>query len=555
MLATTPYAAEVLSPFAQTILLNKEYSHKTHGGGRESWDDICERVTSTVMGAYLPELAPKVKQLMLERKFIPGGRYLYASGRRYPQVNSCFLFRAQDSREGWADILSKSANALMTGGGIGVVYSDVRGKDTPILGMGGTSTGPCALMAMVNESARYIIQGGSRRSAVWAGLQWDHPDIFLFIGQKKWSDLIRHCKKQDFLFPAPMDGTNISVILNSDFFDAYPHSQHPKHALAQSVYQAVIRGMLQDGEPGFSVDIGDNEGDNCRNACTEVTSSDDSDMCNLGALSMGRFKGPTALEDFREAISLGIAFLLCGTLYSKLPLEQMYRVREKNRRLGLGLMGAHEWMLQRGIPYGPDSTLAQWMQAYALSGNYANLYADKLGISRPIATRSIAPTGTISIIGETTSGAEPIFAAAYKRRYLEGSDLMAQYVADPVAQRLVSSSTIDPNQIEDAMTLAEDVERRIKFQSWMQGYVDHGISSTINLPEWGSSINNESTISNFGKTLFKYLPTLRGITAYPNGSRDGQPLTRVPYTEAIQHLGVEFRDGMEHNCKSGVCSG
>src|SRR5207253_3944823 len=97
-----------------TILHNKEYAHRTGGPGtsnREDWPTICERVVTSVMGAYLPELIPQVKQLMLNRQFIPGGRYLYASGRRFPQIANCFTFRAVDSREGWGNLLDKTANA------------------------------------------------------------------------------------------------------------------------------------------------------------------------------------------------------------------------------------------------------------------------------------------------------------------------------------------------------------------------------------------------------------------------------------------------------------
>jgi ribonucleoside-diphosphate reductase alpha chain len=235
----------------------------------------------------------------------------------------------------------------------------------------------------------------------------------------------------------------------------------------------------------------------------------------------------------------------------------MYKVREKNRRLGLGLMGVHEWLLKRGKKYRPDDELGKWMQVYANSGAFANRYADKLSISRPVATRSIAPTGTISIVAETTSGIEPIMAVAYKRRYLKNKDWLAQYVVDPTAKRLIEREGIDPKEIEDAVTLSEDVERRVAFQTWMQGFVDHGISSTINLPPWGSASNNESKVDAFGKSLMGHLPKLRGITTYPDGARTGQPFVRVPYEEAVKYGGVEFQDGSEYanltGCKNGVC--
>lgn len=781
-------------------------------------------------------------------------------------TSNCFLYRAEDSREGWAELLNKCAHSLMTGGGVGVVYSEVRPADSDIHGMGGKSTGPIALMNMINECGRHIVQGGSRRSALWAGLHWWHPDVFRFITCKRYSALIKECKERDFNFPAPMDGTNISVITDDDFFAAMNDVSWSKeyrlwgtvhtvnHAWAKRVYEQVTFGMCTDGEPGLSVDTGEHAGECLRNACltgdtlvavadgrgavpirdlvglrtavyasdgrggivravmrnvrvtrkraavvrvtlddgssvrvtpdhlmmlangsfaeagtltpgtclmpffsqvrqdyrrvrcrrkwvkqcllvtgraacerdgydvhhmngdhlddrpenlelvahgehaalkmrgdanparrlgydhawlvrrslqstgvgngryvdgarvqpralashhtdvlpprgvqmeceecgkefyarpgartcsrscgatlgvhdrrqyshrtvtsvvpdgvedvydgtvdgphcfavvtkggeaenlragafsgvvvhncTEVTSKDDGDSCNLASLNLARIE---SADELAWATEVGTAFLLCGTLYGKMPLQKLYQTREKNRRLGLGLMGVHEWLLQRGRRYGPDAELAQWLTGYVQSGEHAARYADVLGISTPVATRSIAPTGTISIIAETTSGIEPLYAAAYKRRYLDGPTWKAQYVVDATAKRIVERHGVDPEQLEDAVTLSEDVGRRIQFQEWMQKHVDHAISSTINLPSWGSSLNSADTLPRFAATLLKHLPGLRGITAYPDGSRGGQPLNRVPYAEAAAQVGVELVEGNEHACKGGVC--
>jgi ribonucleoside-diphosphate reductase alpha chain len=252
----------------------------------------------------------------------------------------------------------------------------------------------------------------------------------------------------------------------------------------------------------------------------------------------------------KEVVSLATLFLVCGTLYSKLPLDIMYEVREKNRRLGLGLMGLHEWLLRHNKRYGPDKDLEQYLKVYEGASLYAKSWAGQLSVSCPVATRAIAPTGTISIVAETTSGCEPITYVALKRRYLSGKTWKAQYIVDPTAKRLIEEG-IPEDAIEDSVTLSSDVERRIRFQHWLQKYVDHGISSTINLPPWGSELNNESRVRTFGETLLKYLPGLRGITTYPDGARYGQPLVRVPYQEAIQSEGVEIEEG--GNCKSGVC--
>jgi ribonucleoside-diphosphate reductase alpha chain len=303
--------------------------------------------------------------------------------------------------------------------------------------------------------------------------------------------------------------------------------------------------MLETAEPGFSIDVGVNSGETLRNACTEVSSHDDSDICNLGSINMARIN---TLEDFRECVRLGTMFLLAGTLYSDIPYLAVGDTRTKNRRLGLGLMGIHEWLLQRGHTYGPCEELTTWMEAYRESTEIAHKYADEWGISRPVKTRAIAPTGTISIVAETTSGIEPIFCVAFRRRYIDGTSWKYQYVLDPTATRLIENSDIKPELVEDAYSLSEDlaaIERRVAFQAYLQQYVDHGISSTLNLPPWGSEVNNENTVDKIGDMLLRYLPKLRGITAYPDGCRGGQPLTRVKYETAIGHVGQVFVEGQD----------
>ena len=147
----------------------------------------------------------------------------------------------------------------------------------------------------------------------------------------------------------------------------------------------------------------------------------------------------------------------------------------------------------------------------------------------------------IGILAGTSTGVEPIFAVAYKRRYLRGSDRWHyQYVVDSAAQELIDRYGADPDKIESALDLAADPERRIKFQADVQDYVDMSISSTINLPAWGSDLNNEDTVEPFADMLARYAHRLRGFTCYADGSRGGQPLTAVPYSEASNRQGEEL---------------
>lgn len=530
------------SPFAQAIWEQK------YRMGSETWAQTAHRVAKNVLSALpniTPELIQEAANIIEEKKFLPGGRYLYAAGRSLHQVNNCLLLRADDSREGWSQLMYRAGMALMTGAGIGVDYSDIREFGAPISRTGGVASGPLSLMTIINEIGRNVMQGGSRRSAIWAGLSWKHPDVMQFIHYKNWPKEIRDLKAKDFNFPARLDMTNVSVILDDDFFAAYTTKANPKHAMARKVYWEALNHMVTTAEPGFSVNLGSDSGETLRNACTEVCSADDSDICNLGSINLSRIASIQEMERVTELASL---FLLAGTIYSHVPYKKVDEIRTKNRRLGLGVMGVHEWLLQRGQRYCQDAELGQWLAVYARSTEYAHRYADYYSISRPVKTRAIAPTGTIGIIAETTTGIEPIFCVAYKRRYLMGgSDWKYQYVVDPTAKRLIDSG-IAPESIEDAYQLSFDLKRRVEFQGWVQKYVDHGISSTINLPKPLEGTDATS----FGNMLYENLPTIRGVTCYPDNARGGQPLVPVKYSEAVGKDGLVLQEN-ENTCVGGVC--
>jgi ribonucleoside-diphosphate reductase alpha chain len=207
-------------------------------------------------------------------------------------------------------------------------------------------------------------------------------------------------------------------------------------------------------------------------------------------------------------------------------------------------MGIHEWLLQRGQKYEVTDELRTWLEAYRTeSERSANEHCDRFYISRPVAYRAIAPTGTIGILASTTTGIEPLFAVAYKRRYLvDGTKWKYEYVVDATADRLIKDYGLKPDQIDTAYKLSNDYERRIAFQADVQDYVDMSISSTINLPAWGSRGNDETRVQHFAETLAKYAPRLRGFTCYPDGSRGGQPITECEYQTAVENKGVVYEE-------------
>ena len=538
--------SEFRSQLGENIFRNK-YAQ----GPNDTWDALADRLVEDVCGTrnntaqvlMSKEDREQLAQYIKEFKFVPGGRYLYYAGRPNSYFNNCYLLRAEeDTREEWAALAQRATSCLMTGGGIGVDYSRLRGKGKPIRKTGGVSSGPISLMAMMNEIGRNVMQGGSRRSAIYASLNWQHEDVPLFLKAKDWSEQIKQLKSEDFNFPAPLDMTNISV----NYDDAWLNKEN-RHL--DPIFLQNCKQAMQTGEPGFSFNFGEKENETLRNACTEVTSEDDSDVCNLGSINIGNI---TSLEEFKSIVALASKFLVCGTLRADLPYDKVYEVRERNRRLGLGLMGIHEWLLKRNYGYEVVPELHQWLSVYEQeSERAANEHCDRFFISRPRAYRAIAPTGTIGILAGTTTGIEPLFAVAYKRRYLKNGDKWHyEYCVDATAEMLIKDG-INPDKIETAYALSKDYEKRIKFQADIQDYVDMSISSTINLPSWGGKENNDELVGSFAKTLSQYAPRLRGFTCYPDGSRGGQPLTEVPYEEAIKHKGVVYEEN--NQCREGVC--
>lgn len=261
-----------------------------------------------------------------------------------------------------------------------------------------------------------------------------------------------------------------------------------------------------------------------------------------------------SITEFNDVVRLVSKFLVCGLMRADLPYQKVYDVRKMNSRLGLGVMGLHEWLLKRGFKYEVNDELKQWLKVYRdESKRAADSHASRFYLNLPKGYRAIAPTGTISMLAGTTSGIEPVFSVAYKRRYLtDGTKWKYQFAVDGTAEALINDG-VEPTMIESAVDLALNPERRIKFQYDVQSYVDQAISSTINLPEWGSELNNESLVPQYAKWIKKYAKGLRGLTVYPNGSRGGQPITTVPYEEAVSKRGMIFEDNSEEQCLSGVC--
>lgn len=282
------------NPFSESIFKTK-YAQ----GPNDTWGCLAERVVEDVCGTRnnkLPALISlsdrqQLTEYIKEFKFIPGGRYLWYAGRKNHYFNNCFLLKAEhDTREEWADLTQRAVSCLMTGGGIGIDYSILRPSGKPLSRTGGLSSGPIPLMQMINEVGRGVMQGGSRRSAIYASLNWQHEDIHDFLKSKNWTQQIRNLKSQDFNFPAPLDMTNISVNYDdAALLGVYktwktykiPGSNPECNKInTQSFFNVVnilsenpiflenCKQAMKTGEPGFSFNFGEKQNETLRNALT-----------------------------------------------------------------------------------------------------------------------------------------------------------------------------------------------------------------------------------------------------------------------------------------------
>jgi ribonucleoside-diphosphate reductase alpha chain len=437
---------------------------------------------------------------------------------------------------------------FMSGGGVGVDYSDIRAYGSPLSRSGGIASGPLPLVEMVNSIAAAVRQGGERRGACYASLKWDHPDIADFITMKEQVGKLQH--------------TNISVRFDQDFIDTYHGGiNYSTMDSSREVFARTVQHACQYGDPGFQFDWDDQV---LRNACTEIISNKDSDSCCIGSVNLAAI---SSLQELSDVTNLGILFLLCNTLYTDFPTDMVKEVKVQNRRLGLGLMGIAEWFMQRGLPYGQvmqspldhivhnkGDNLTAWLLTWKHNCDNAALHwSNKLSVNTPVATRAIAPTGTISIMGHTTPGIEPVFHTAYQRttNTLKTKDYADGYkrevVVDPIVQKWMEQG-YDVQDIDTAYTLSQTtrgIDRRLAFQAYVQQFVDNAISSTVNLPPYVEGM--EHTIA---PILLQYLPQLRGVTFYPDGRHDNQPVTPIDIADIDM-----FQHTLDQGptCSNGEC--
>lgn len=487
-----------------------------------------------------------------------------------------FAFAVPDTREGWVDALEEVIEAHTAGRTVSlcVDFSDIRPRGSAIEGFGGIASGPGPLMAMLSnvnavlnklvgqhltpldamaidhEVAACVVSGNVRRSARMSILHWQDPSIFAFIA----------CK----LDPAAHWSTNISVEVDDAFFAALA-DQDP-HAVA--VLEDVTRGMHENGEPGFynssQASVGE-EGDvRSTNPCGEIA-LEEWEQCCLGHVNLASFTDDHdgALEAFR----LMTRYLMRSTLAASSDPRQE-AVKNRNRRIGVGFFGFHDWAAIQGVRYEdiPNSPeLARRLREYRSAvDNEAVAYAAELGIEVPVKTTTVAPTGSIAKLPGVSEGIQPPFARYFMRRvrYAESDPKLTELAAEGYH---IEPCLYTPSTVVVSFPCRDEIMDKVLFPSYVMQSDEVSIKAYLRVQLMVQRIwanNAVSVTANFRREdaspedlsglLRRYLPLLKGWTAMPEDGRPQSPYERLTPAEynALDHQGV---GQAIDDCATGAC--
>lgn len=568
-----------------------EIFHKRHASyAEEPWVDACKRVAWHVADAEQgPDRVKRFEEFrtaLVENRFMPGGRIWYGSGRPRGQLLNCFVIPTGDSREAWGKTLYDTVVIAGTGGGIGANYSPIRPRDFPIKGTGGKATGAVSLMVGVDAVGEIIGMGGGRRIALMQCLALSHPDITEFLDKKLDLGQLNNAnvsvvfdQDPEIFFQLVRDGKDFPLVFNGKQVGTIP---------AVDLWMRIVRNALKGGEPGLlngyfankMSNIGYIEPLTSTNPCGEIWMSP-YDCCCLGHIVLPRFvnDGKFDWDGFRATIRTGVRFLDDVLTVNSYPLPEVEAKTSQLRRIGLGVLGLHHMLIELGLKYSSVEGLEfvdklfKFLknESYEASidlaiekGPFPGFDADKYlksafvktlkpsirerikkhGI-RNCALNTIAPTGTISMVCEVSSGIEPIFATAYERRYRDGDEQAMEIVTDPLFKRYVMEGKSTKN-FESSHDLS--MRDHLEMQRACQKHVDNAVSKTINLPP-GTSEEELSEL------YMEFLPELKGVTVYPVGSREDQPLTPLSNEVAEQLVfdAILGMSGGSDGCKTGAC--
>ena len=524
-----------------------------------------ERLYNTT--ASVEEVSEIFFRMMASLDFLPNSPCLMNAGRNLQQLAACFVLPIEDSLDSIFETVKQTALIHQSGGGTGFSFSRLRPKDDTVQSTGGGASGPASFMRVFNMATEVIKQGGTRRGANMGVLRVDHPDIMEFVALKK--------------NPDEMTNFNLSVGLTKEFMEALEkggeyHLMNPRtmqeggRLKAREVFEAIVSAAWETGDPGVlfldrindanpTPQMGDME---TTNPCGEVPLLP-YEPCVLGSINLshmvrernGRWEAD--FEKIRKTVRQAAHFLDNVIDMNQYPLPQITHMAKGNRKIGLGVMGLAHFFIRLGIPYNSQKALevAKGLMSFiqhqakersmelaeerGVFQNFLGSVYSRDGMKLRNATvTTIAPTGTLSLIANCSSGIEPLFAIQYVRRALEGMEFqmtdplfleigekegfLTQGLTKALSEGAILRDLPDvPQTIKELFITAFEIPPlwHIKIQAAFQEYTDNAVSKTINFPRDATKDEVREAF------LTAYQERCKGITIYRSGSKPSQVLS------------------------------
>ncbi len=575
-----------LSPNQLKVMRNRYLLKDQDGKVIETPSELFRRVAKNLAIVEKADKRKKVEadfyEVMSRLEFLPAGRTLNNAGTPQSQLANCFVLPVEDSMEGIFDSVKWMAMVHQRGGGTGFNFSRLRPKgDIVTKSSGGFATGPVSFMKVFDIATRQVMQGGKKRGANMGILNVDHPDILDFISAKSERGEI--------------ENFNISVGVTDDFMKAVDQDKdwHLRNQrtgeIVQTIRAKTLMGQLvsmawRTGDPGLIFLDPINRNNpllekygriDATNPCGEQPLHP-FDACNLGSINLARMvksqiknsqilKYEVDWERLKFVVRTGVRMLDDVIDACKYPLPQITETVQANRRIGLGVMGWADMLYQLRVPYDSEEgiklarRIAKFIQdeSWQMSMDLAKEKGVfprwkessfvKVGKKvRNVAITTIAPTGSISMLSDASSGIEPVFALAFTKNVVEDSGLsyINKYFENELAKSLWADGDTEhkvrdrivrevaeagsvahisgvPEEVKSVYRTAHDIapEWHVKMQAAWQKYTDNAVSKTINFPHSATIDDVESAYMNAWKSGCK------GITIYRDGSKDVQILS------------------------------
>jgi ribonucleoside-diphosphate reductase alpha chain len=565
-----------LSRNARTVLERRYLKKDNKGKVIERPQDMFRRVARHIAKAEKKygDAADAAKMekifydMMTEFRFLPNSPTLMNAGRELGQLAACFVLPVKDSMDGIFESLKNAAVIHKSGGGTGFSFSRLRPKDSMVGTTGGIASGPVSFMKIFNTATEQVKQGGTRRGANMAILRVDHPDIMEFI----------YCKQSN----GDLNNFNISVGITDAFVDAVKQERNydlldPRdkskvgEANAGEVYQALVYQAWQNGDPGIifldrlnrdnpTPEIGEIES---TNPCGEQPLLP-MEACNLGSVNLAKYvthdeSGPRIDYDgLKELVWCAVRFLDNTIDMSQYPLPEIDEMVKGNRKIGLGVMGFADMLYQLNIAYNSKEALETAEDVMGFIQKESHEASKELATERGVftnfgksvfknregcgyrnaTTTTIAPTGTLSILANCSSGVEPLFALSFVRTVMENDKLMEvnphfervarerNFYNEDLMDKIARHGSIHklneiPGDVRDVYVTAHDVspEWHVRMQAAFQKYTDNAVSKTVNLP-MDATVDDVRSIYNLANEL-----GCKGVTIYRDGSKENQVLS------------------------------